>query len=799
MPWRIVAGARQDGARVTAPDETRSWQQGFILTQDWQDTAQGCRVVLCGRGVSGPFELQIPTRPVLFVPRDRLLPDEIRPVERRAVTLTTFSDRLVDALYFERHAEHQAARALLRENQVPHFEGDINPADRYLMERFIHGSCAFAGRSESVLGVEVWCDPHVRRADYLPELSWMSLDIETGSLGQLYSIAYVYVYGARRVERVHMVGSGSDALRPLPDGGEWLLCADEHALLKHFLADVASLDPDLLVGWNILGFDLPVLRDKCTEHGLALSLGRRRQTVRFSEANRRTRIHIHGRAIVDGIPALRGAFYRFDDFRLETVARELLGIGKSIAVEGVDKVAEIDRQFRDAQEELARYNLQDCRLVVRILERTGLIDLMVSRVCISGMLMDRLHRSVGAFDHFYLPRLHRKGRVAPDLADVHGGEHAAGGLVLPPQAGLFEHVVVLDFKSLYPSIIRTFKIDPFSRLRNSEHPIRTPMGTRFSSTEHILPAYIEHLMMMRSQAKSEGKGALSQAIKILMNSFYGVMGSPNCRFYDHQLPSSITGTGQWILRTTRDELQEQGYRVLYGDTDSVFVQLKEHDRAAPHRAAQALVERLNCAMTRLLHDEFAVESALELEFETYFRRFYLPSMRGHHGEGAAKRYAGLAVDEEGETSLQVTGLESVRSDWTPMARGFQRALLLRLFRDEEVEGWICEQVAALRSGQFDADLVYRKHIRKALDSYTRNVPPHVRAARLLPPAQQGRSNSIEYVMTHRGPVPVALPHDDLDYDHYLERQLAPLADDILSLRGTSLDAVIGGQQQLELF
>ncbi len=775
------------------------WRQGFILTQDWQDTPRGCRVILCGRGETGPFELQFSTRPVLFVPHDRLLPEGVQVAERRQVDLMTFSDRAVDALYFLRQSEHREARALLRNAQVPVYEGDIAPADRYLMERFIHGSCAFSGAGEQMQGVDVRRDPHVRRSDYSPELSLMSLDIETGSLGQLYSIAYVYVSSGRRVERVHMVGPVGKSPESLSEGGEWLSCAGEVELLKHFLADVASLDPDLLVGWNILGFDLPVLRDKCTEHGLTLSLGRRSRAARFTESSRRTRIHVHGRAVIDGIPALRAAFFRFDDFRLETVARELLGVGKTIHTEGADKVAEIDRQFREEQRELARYNLQDCRLVVQILERTGLVDLMVRRVSISGMLLDRLHRSVGAFDHFYLPRLHRKGVVAPDLADVHAGEHAAGGLVLAPKPGLFEHVVVLDFRSLYPSIIRTFKIDPLSRLRSDVNPLKTPVGTRFSSTEHILPAYIEHLMMMRSQAKAAGKGALSQAIKILMNSFYGVMGSPNCRFYDYQLPSSITGTGQWVLRTTRDYLQEQGYRVLYGDTDSVFVQLNTEDQRAPHRAAQGLVERANHAMTRLLSDAFGVESALELEFETYFLRFYLPVARGQHGEGAAKRYAGLVVDETGDTVLKITGLESVRSDWTPLARRFQRELLLRLFEDEEIEDWVRERIVGLRAGQFDSELTYRKRIRKALDGYTRNVPPHVRAARLLPPAQQAGIHAVEYVMTRRGPVPVQLPHDDRDYDHYVDRQLRPLAADILALRGTTFDAIIDGRQQLELF
>lgn len=114
--------------------------------------------------------------------------------------------------------------------------------------------------------------------------------------------------------------------------------------------------------------------------------------------------------------------------------------------------------------------------------------------------MDQLGVMTAAFDHFYLPKIHRAGFVATDKKDISEMEHSAGGYVLDPKPGLYDDVVVLDFKSLYPSIIRTFKIDPISRLLSDENTIETPGGYKFSSTNYFLPNFIEQLLIQRSEA-----------------------------------------------------------------------------------------------------------------------------------------------------------------------------------------------------------------------------------------------------------------------------------------------------------
>ena len=143
--------------------------------------------------------------------------------------------------------------------------------------------------------------------------------------------------------------------------------------------------------------------------------------------------------------------------------------------------------------------------------------------------------------------------------------------------GLQDSVLVLDYKSLYPSIIRTFRVDPYARIAakgaKPEDVIPGYDGASFHKHEHILPQIIENLWAARDQAKRDGNAALSQAIKIIMNSFYGVLGTAGCRVHDSRLTSSITKRGHDIIIQTVKLIEEQGYEVIYGDTDSVFVAL----------------------------------------------------------------------------------------------------------------------------------------------------------------------------------------------------------------------------------
>jgi len=155
------------------------------------------------------------------------------------------------------------------------------------------------------------------------------------------------------------------------------------------------------------------------------------------------------------------------------------------------------------------------------------------------------------------------------------------------------------------------------------------------------------------------------------------------------------------------------------------------------------------------------------------------------------------ITKEGKPTLVLTGLEFVRSDWTRFARNFQYQLFQRIFHDQEVVAWTKKTVSDLKTHVYDADLVYQKRLTKPPHEYTKMVPPHVKAALLLGTEGANRKES-RYVMTLRGPIPVELPHTDLDYRHYMEKQLKPIFDAVMVFFDLSFNEIIGGRQ-LSLF
>jgi DNA polymerase II len=198
-------------------------------------------------------------------------------------------------------------------------------------------------------------------------------------------------------------------------------------------------------------------------------------------------------------------------------------------------------------------------------------------------------------------------------------------------------------------------------------------------------------------------------------------------------------------------------------------------------------------MAKHIRDQLACESHLELQFETLYRRFFLPEVRGGT-IGSKKRYAGL-IQEKGAEEIEFVGLESVRRDWTEASKRFQHELLDRVFHDRPVDDFIRDFVRDLRSGRFDARLTYKKAMRKQLDAYTKTTPPHVRAARES--GQTGRM--IEYVMTSAGPQALGNVSAGLDYDHYVEHQIKPVAQAVLRFLGGDFDDITGARRQLALF
>jgi DNA polymerase-2 len=758
----------------------------FLLTDGWSDI-QG-KNILTFWGISndkGPVEIRISNSPPLFfVLRDAEITGLSIPYRRKNVILKNFNSEPVDALYFNTQRDLLLGAEYLCKLKIPVYESDIDPARRYLMERYIYAQASLSGNEKKEEQSSLFINPIIKPVVVEPEFRVLSLDIETGKDNTLYSIA-CHLWGNIPEKKIVFMRGKGETIDKVET--KIIFNNSEELLINVFLKWFRQNDPDIIIGWHVIGFDLMFLEKRSKNLNINFDISRKGNTILRHKARGGYYASIPGRVVLDGPISLRTAFYSFEDYTLETVAQQLLGTGKTISAER-GKVEEINRLFNENKYQLAEYNLNDTVLVSEIFKKTGIIKQDVKRAQLSGLMMDRLGMMTAAFDHFYLPKLHREGFVAFDVKDVEPVGQAAGGYVIEPVPGIYDNVAVLDFKSLYPSIILTFKIDPLSRMYNNIEAISTPQGYKFSSIKHYLPELISKLIEQRNTAKKNNDRYLSQAIKILMNSFYGVMGSFGCRFYHPDLPNAITSTGKWLLLGSKDYLEQKGYKVLYGDTDSLFVKIKETEVADADYYGNEIAKDLNEYWKRELKGNFNVESYLELEYEKFYKKFVLTQSRGSES-GAKKRYAGLIADKE-SSKIEFVGMESVRSDWTKLAKDFQAELYDRILNNKEIDNWINDLVISLKQGHFDNKLVYRKRLRKDIDEYVKNIPPQVKAARML----DDKSNSVKYVITKKGPIPIALNPTDIDYDHYIEKQLKPIADSILYLLGTSFNSIVSSQQ-----
>ena len=798
-------------------------QSGFLVSRHAQDTRTGISITLWLKTQNGIAKLLIENEQALFFVETnhlksaiKLLSNEnIRVSEHRSLSLKTFGHKPVSAIYFKFMKDFYAARQLLQQHSIKTYEDDFRPDDRYLMERFITAKIGFAGEQGNITAPHVKSKTNVQsshqtiiNAKCKPtecdiKLSMLSIDLECAvngdTHGELYSIAaysdveqIVFMIGKPELTKTSYI--------------KWV--KDEHDLLTQFIAWFNNYDADVINGWNVINFDFDLIQKRCDLLNIDFAIGRdgKKPYWRTNRNGDNKYISIAGRVVLDGIDLLKTATYSFVSFSLENVSREILGLGKK--VESVEsRITEITDNFFNNKPALAAYNLEDCRLVWLIFEKTHLLEFAMLRAQLTGLELDKMGGSVAAFTNLYLPKLHRAGYVAPNMGDGTSGLVSPGGFVMDSVPGLYNNVLVLDFKSLYPSIIKTFNVDPMGLIEGLQSPstaIEGFDGAYFSRDKHFLPKIIDSLWQERDKAKKEKNAALSQAIKIIMNSFYGVLGSNGCRFFDPRLSGSITKRSHELLITTKQWIENKGYQVIYGDTDSIFVHVGDDINSDECESlGKTLQTYINDKWRANIKERFDVDSQLEIEFETHFVKFFMPTIRGLD-IGTKKRYAGT-VEKNGEQKLIFKGLESVRTDWTALAKEFQQSLYYKVFNGEPVEEYILKIVADTLAGKLDSKLVYRKRIRRKLEDYVKNVPPHVKAARLAD-EQNKRLNKplryqnkawIEYVITVNGPQPIEYVNSPIDYQFYIERQLAAIADAILPFVSTSFSQIT--DKQLDLF
>ncbi len=380
------------------------------------------------------------------------------PVLRLESTTTSASQRLRDALHRE---------------GIRTYEADIKPATQLLMDLRIHGAAGIEGEWRKGRRVDrIYENPLLSPVELDPLLSVLSLDIETDPRAECVFAVGLVLLDPRTgttTEEVLLNGPGpAPAAHCFPG---------EEALLKALRARIIELDPDIITGWNVIDFDFRVLARRYSACGVSFDIGRSDSAASFLDREdtegvirwRRSKVIVPGRQVLDAMWLVRMAGMGLEDYRLETVAQSVLGRGKRIEeLPGESRTAAVVRLYREEPENLCAYCLEDTKLALETVLKEGLLDIAVRKSLLIGTSLEQTSMSVAAFEFLYTEHLHQRGIVAPTLGiDQDVVDRAPGGGIITPRAGLSRNVLTFDFKSLYPSIMRTFNIDPLTRLRGA--------------------------------------------------------------------------------------------------------------------------------------------------------------------------------------------------------------------------------------------------------------------------------------------------------------------------------------------
>ena len=570
-----------------------------------------------------------------------------------------------------------AARAARRDLAL---EADIRFPYRYLIDLGIKGGVAIEGDPEErPTACCCFRNPELAPAHVQPSLRFLSLDLETtpdasGSSRRRWSATGSRRCTSSRPERL----PGAHAHR------------DEAGLLRALVARIRRARPR-----RAARLERRRLRPARARRALrgarhrARRLGRAPARIGFQEDRgftRQTRAHDPGphgarrhragarRAEAARLPARDG---RAGGARTRQAARSRRARRRA------RDPAPAPRGSRGARAPTTARTRASCS---RSSSTRGCSTLCVERSLLSGMQLDRVGASIASFDLLYLPELRRRGYVAPSVDADARERRRAGGALLDPVPGFHRNVAVFDFKSLYPSLIRTFDLDPLAHalvaLDADARPMRSSRRTARASraAAGILPGVVDRFWEARAAARERGDRHAAQAIKIMLNALFGVLGATACRFFDagrgerdHELrPADAALDARRLRRAGRARaLRRHRFGVRPGD------------RA--RRGGAAARARRGAHRAIASRSEYRVESRLELEFDRYFDHFFLPRLRG--GRGAShKRYAGWA-----DGALVVAGLEAVRRDWPAIAARLQEGMLERIFTEQPVLPFVRER------------------------------------------------------------------------------------------------------------
>ncbi|KAB1189068.1 MULTISPECIES: DNA-directed DNA polymerase [Haloferax] len=468
---------------------------------------------------------------------------------------------------------------------------------------------------------------------------------------------------------------------------------EEAAMLDAFLAYIEETNPDVLTGWNFEDFDAPYFLDRLDELNPS--------TDYDLDADRMSRLgevwrsgwggpDIKGRVVFDLLYAYkRTQFTELESYRLDAVGELELDVGKERYSGDIGDLWEQD------PERLLEYNLRDVELCVEIDRKQDIVAFWDEVRTFVGCKLEDAPTPGDTVDIYVLHKVH--GEFALPSKGQQESEDYEGGAVFDPITGVKENVTVLDLKSLYPMCMVTINASPETKVDPDEYDgemFHAPNGTHFrQEPDGMIREMVDELLAEREEKKSlrnehePGSSEYEQfdrqqaAVKVIMNSLYGVLGWDRFRLYDKEMGAAVTATGREVIEFTEQAANEFGYDVAYGDTDSVMLELgPDVSKEEAIEQSFAIEEHINAA-----YDDFAKEALgadehrFQIEFEKLYRRFFQA--------GKKKRYAGHIVWKEGKDvdDIDITGFEYKRSDIAQVTKEVQKNVIDMIVHGEDTE------------------------------------------------------------------------------------------------------------------
>lgn len=587
----------------------------------------------------------------------------------------------------------------------------------------------------------------------------------------------------------------------------------ENDLLRRFKEIVEDYKPDFIVGYNSDGFDFPYIYDRALKYKVNIDIGIDSSGIKMSRRGEK-KARILGIPHIDVYKFIKRTFattMETDYFNLDAVAKELIGQGKTDA-----DVGELSTFWDNNPENLeifCEYNLQDAVITEKIAEKIypNLIEIVK---IVGKMPTDASRMSFSQLIDSYLikqaPNFKELVPNKPDHKEISKRmlQSYKGAFVFEPKPGLYKNISIFDFRSLYPSIISSHNISPGTlncSCCKDKEKVPTEQGNYWfcKKNKGFIPEIIEDIIVRRSRIKEIMKKeknpnlflvARSESLKLLANSFYGYLGFYGARWYSIESARSTTGYGRHYITGVIEKAKKQGFNPIYSDTDSIFLTFDENKKIE----VTNFIENINKDLPGIM----------ELEYEGFYPAGIFVSVKqGNYG--AKKKYA--LLKENGE--VKVKGFETVRRNWSDIARETQEKVLEIILKENNVNKalqYVYKVIKELENHEIKTSkLVINTQLTKPIESYE-SIGPHVAIAKQM--EEKGISVSpgsiISYIICQgkgrirdRAKLVAETSQEDYDSAYYINNQVVPAVESIFNILGHPIKEIVKekGQSKLEGF